>query len=671
MIVKFIATVLALIISTYVFWKGFIRPRYIQFIARMIYIAAHHTWPWRQHPGFDIATFQSDSPPLQYKYEPLANSRQIRLLKVWYGDSPEKRVCELIPVSLDNLPTKYIAFSYSWGDPTITSTLLFTNKRSLSLRKSVHNILDTIFGKRRTIYIWIDSICINQNDADEKSIQIRLMNEIYQKAYQVVLSLGEATPASDLGMDFVYQLYAALYGVFHGGGDRAVVDPKIILQKMCIKTLSPSLVAFLQLLSRPWFTRIWVVQEVAMASNPIFVCGNRAVVWPVFSEIAIAIVDHSLASLFMTDTEDTYIDDALISSAFGSLHSLVRMTRARNMKQGKAEEPIQDNLIRFHHFDATDSRDKIFALLGLAADADDVMLNPNYKASVDVVYANVARYLLLRNDSIVILHKAGIGNQRIYNNLPSWVPEWHTHPQDEPTSLGTIYKQFQFKAAGDTVPNITSSNDKVLNIDGVIIDTVRSISSTVRFEILLPSPRGKEKEMKAHISSWLEEVEHLIAALHHDRNHTSTLRYPWKNCSWAEALWRTLVLNAPAPAELEDCYHLWRQVMTPEAPGSGVTNFDSPKQKINIFDSIFTTTTKNRKFFTTDRGYIGLTSRGTLPGDKVCIFLGGHSPFIIRQAASSSTEDSCSWNLVGEAYVHGLMDGEGLEMGDVESIRLI
>jgi hypothetical protein len=75
---------------------------------------------------------------------------------------------------------------------------------------------------------------------------------------------------------------------------------------------------------------------------------------------------------------------------------------------------------------------------------------------------------------------------------------------------------------------------------------------------------------------------------------------------------------------------------------------------------------RNRRFFTSKEGYIGITSPGTLPGDKVCIFLGGNTPFIVRETSSPMTEEGRRFLLLSEAYVHGLIDGEGLGMREVE-----
>jgi hypothetical protein len=80
-------------------------------------------------------------------------------------------------------------------------------------------------------------------------------------------------------------------------------------------------------------------------------------------------------------------------------------------------------LLALHSYQATDPRDKVFALLGLATDADDPTLHPDYNLSVEDVYRKTAIFLLRQDRSIAILSNSGIGNWRKHKDLPSWVPQ--------------------------------------------------------------------------------------------------------------------------------------------------------------------------------------------------------------------------------------------------------
>jgi hypothetical protein len=88
------------------------------------------------------------------------------------------------------------------------------------------------------------------------------------------------------------------------------------------------------------------------------------------------------------------------------------------------------------------------------------------------------------------------------------------------------------------------------------------------------------------------------------------------------------------------------------------------------FNSIITAATNQRRFFTTSSGLIGLTSPGTMKGDVVYLLQGATTPFILRQGFSSEGRVNV-WELVAEAYVHGLMHGEGLREKKVEEVLLV
>ena len=115
-------------------------------------------------------------------YTLLTGPQQIRLLEVAYADHPKHFTCRPVPVPLDMMHLEHLAISYTWGDPSNYTTVIFADGTFMSITKSVTIILDTLYRKNSSIYIWINSLRINQSDNDEKFGQIRLMNEIYSTA---------------------------------------------------------------------------------------------------------------------------------------------------------------------------------------------------------------------------------------------------------------------------------------------------------------------------------------------------------------------------------------------------------------------------------------------------------------------------------------------------------
>ena len=647
---------------------------YAPYSARTTFKEIKQKWPWckgRQLPRNDSIhspTAWNKRESRKYQYVPLISSREIRLLKVFCIGSPKQFTCELVSVSLDNLPMQYLAISYTWGEPAVYSEVLLGDNRFLGITKAVSIILDTMFDQGESMHIWIDSLCINQSDKREKSRQVRLMAEIYAKALQVVICLGEASPESDLAMDFVDPLRHAILAARR---DKAPFSPELLFKKGGFDLSSPSWVALGKLFRRPWFGRIWVVQEVVVASDPVFICGNRALRWGTLVYVATRLFQHAIAHLLGHNPDDPLT--AL--SAPEGVNRLPAVAEARAMKQEHESESFQDTLIGMYSYHATDPRDKIYALLGIATDTEDVMLNPDYEASVEEVYARTARYLLQRDASIVILHKAGTGYPRKRERLPSWVPQWEWNSVEEDClCFGGMHKWSKYKAAGDSIPKVRSLGPNILAFHGVVVDEVRDISSvqiqpTFDWQVVVSTCRD------AASLAWLKEHETLMTHIRSAKADVSA-SYPGTTYELKEAYWRTLVANSsldrPAALEYGDYFDLWKRGLQSRNVETTQSYDVRSMQDVRMFCHAYFAATKNRRFFTTRDRRIGLTSAGTCPGDKICILLGGVTPFIIRQNANASPNHGTHlWTLISEAYVHGLMDGEGLDMGEVEEIGLI
>lgn len=497
------------------------------------------------------------------------------------------------------------------------------------------------------------------------------MNEIYSKSHQTVISLGQPTAASNDGMDFLYMLRNAIVSPDKGGPGLLKFDA--IMHAGGFKYTSPSWGALSILLRRPWFSRIWVVQEVTLGRNPVFICGNRGIPWDILLLVCTTMDAcgefHSAMERKIGAHE--FAHDPGLSAA-----RIKRMGIARSLKQSRRSAMLSKMLLSMYIFDSTDPRDKIFALLGIATDAEHSMLDPNYNASVEVTYLKTAAYLLIHDNCICLLHAAGVGLQRRYKNLPSWVPQlMFSHKEDNLIVLGSRVGS-GYRAAGSTISSLYFRDRRTLAVDGILIDTVGNVSSKC--------PINSVRQEDAWVSvtksiNWFRELDIMVDSLRPNGGDLSVL-YTNNRYTWEEAYWRTLAadnsVSRSATAYYRDCSKWVRRAEDAVIAAGGVEAQCAFKEEITQneerFGEKFGGIMKSRSFFTTYHGYVGLGSSCMLPGDKVCIFLGGITPFIIREKTSVSAEHGSSiWTLVGEAYVHGLMDGEGLEMGVPEEILLV
>jgi len=148
-----------------------------------------------------------------------------------------------------------------WGDPTVNRGCISVNGRCMSVTANLHSALRHLRHGRIERHLWIDAICINQDDDGEKKGQIRLMAEIYSKASRIIVWLGN----EDDGVDWTLEALRLLVDDENG----LAADGEIAARMHRIDWKA----AVLALLRRPWFTRIWMREAPSVASADLAVCG--------------------------------------------------------------------------------------------------------------------------------------------------------------------------------------------------------------------------------------------------------------------------------------------------------------------------------------------------------------------------------------------------------------
>ena len=157
--------------------------------------------------------------------------------------------------------------------------------------------------QKETKSLWIDQICINQNNSDEKSVQVSIMGAIYRSAAQVTIWLGPGTPDSGQALSFIIDLWEALsahYELHNGGVDPFREDYGAVrLEPTGFEVpvqIDPRWTALFGVLDRKWFSRCWIVQEVMANDNVIVHCGNDQLDWS-YPRALNLVLDHYSALL--------------------------------------------------------------------------------------------------------------------------------------------------------------------------------------------------------------------------------------------------------------------------------------------------------------------------------------------------------------------------------------
>src|ERR1700712_631419 len=223
------------------------------------------------------------SPTEAFCYEKFTRpSQQIRVVKLRPSTGPGSLIeCELEIVDRSSKPV-YDCLSYTWGDTTQLSTIL-VNGKCLQVTENLVTALTSLRDwnhekYHRNEFIWIDAICINQKDDDEKGHQVQAMRDIYTDAAQVVIWLGSETIESKRGIWILQHLM-----------DKFPISPDASSQKKesLLTEFAKELkefdgeddkytVGIQELFSRPWWIRVWIVQEAAVAKVAWIACGTDA-----------------------------------------------------------------------------------------------------------------------------------------------------------------------------------------------------------------------------------------------------------------------------------------------------------------------------------------------------------------------------------------------------------
>ncbi|KAI3540904.1 hypothetical protein CABS03_02277 [Colletotrichum abscissum] len=320
-------------------------------------------------------------------YEPLF-ARKIRLLKLLKGNYNDPIRVELQVADLTIKP-EYEALSYTWADEKKDSSRcekIYIGERwdILLVTKNCFNALRRLRFSYRSRRLWVDAICINQNDAGERSHQVGMMQSIYATATRVLIYLGENSKDEDTTSSSPWN--------FDIWNERSLPRDRDLTQE-------------------PYFKRVWVIQEIAAAQNPWVLFGTKGDRW----------LD------FLHQVEETKARNCSSSGNSGDrsnrLHQLQNWFHV--LPQGKLMD-LQElpRLLQATALcKATDPRDRVYALLGLFQGAKQAQLIADYSLSVDQVFSGLTACMLCQSPAFMLPIFAAL--QPSTSSLPtSWAIDW-------------------------------------------------------------------------------------------------------------------------------------------------------------------------------------------------------------------------------------------------------
>ncbi|KAI1450378.1 heterokaryon incompatibility protein-domain-containing protein [Annulohypoxylon stygium] len=312
----------------------------------------------------------------RYTYGTLPDGKcYIRLLELHPGSGNEPLRGTLRTVHLsESAYGRFDALSYVWGDiwRPGSATIDLGNGQNLKIAPNLTDALRQLRYKKRPRTIWVDAICINQIDHVEKGQQVPLMTEIYSRCNSVLVWLGLPTPHSRFGMEILAYLAHSTTSL---NGDNAPWDREE--GEVVEKSLK-------DILERPYFSRLWVVQEAALAPRVVMHVGRIRVEWERGAETRRFLMRIKMAEL-APSWQKSVLRDAVDLRPVREL--LEQSLAAEARRTGKPETPsLLDVVHSIRNRNVADPRDRIYGVMSLVTPAEVAGLVPDYSVSWEETY---------------------------------------------------------------------------------------------------------------------------------------------------------------------------------------------------------------------------------------------------------------------------------------------
>ena len=224
------------------------------------------------------ATYGEPLPSNPYKYQPIPTKRQIRLIELYPENQSATLHCHIFLASVDKIP-EYEAVSYAWGDPEHTACIeCNSNQKQLYMLYNLGVALQDLRRKDEPRILWVDAICTNQNNVVERGEQVQMMRKIYRNAQRVVAWVSEEDEADAAVMN-LGGLMTWLFKRKEATRERLIIKAGKV-SAFAIQDAWKALATFIK---RPWFRRVWIVQEMAISTHLLLQCGQRTMYWDEFS----------------------------------------------------------------------------------------------------------------------------------------------------------------------------------------------------------------------------------------------------------------------------------------------------------------------------------------------------------------------------------------------------
>ena len=599
----------------------------------------------RWHPS--ISTSQE-----RYRHSPLPNETSIRLLRLLPGERNSDIRCRLEFADINNLP-KFGGISYTWGDPADKEKII-CDEGYLFVPSNLVDALRVLRKEKDALLLWGDAACIDQSNVSERGHQVNLMGKVFAGAERVHIWLGQSNGDAEEAFGCVHDILEIDKSVPYDS--RNTVEGTKALEAFFDNIPDMRWNAFGRVTTRPWFTRIWVIQEVGLAPEATVMCGEQEINWNLLVKASRYLELWLLKERLSFLDGVSYIGD--ISRIYG--RRSYKRTFIYILDRGREQN-------------SSDPRDKVFALLGHPSakrkSGNGTIVQADYSKATAEVYQELAVELMRDHGTLyplsAVVHPSVDLTEE--NATASWVPQWD-FAHHLPCMLA--WDQSKSRAAASTNSTfLFPSGSNILQVEGFIFDTVLCQAE----EILTANYIPKQSILGSRGGNNIRVLYDMAVGWHDSSNSDKTANDSKRILALTLAAegsdlfrYRKLDPDQRTRLLLADFAEYWIQnCATNNERANGILNPGIDSLSINFeglpppsayaYGWAAARALKQRRLFYSKKGYFGVGPAVMQPGDIVCVLFGAQVPFILRRKDSR-------YQLVGESYVHGIMHGEAIKM---------
>ena len=624
----------------------------------------------------------------------LRSPRHIRLLKLYPtipatlpGTTCDEQACtqlrcEAYQASLDDLTTDsqplFAAASYVCGDQTPAQSIL-CGSNTVHIPQNAYDVLSHLRFENRPRLIWIDCVCIKQDDAREKSHQVSMLHTIYAQAH-VVSWLGAGHDLDLQGASFYLSLFARLWTdevrtCTKEEGLNVGINVRRRLGRYLRDNANPhrySLESIVSILRSDYFTRVWIVQELILGKSNVFQVGER-----LYPLAVLAVATQIIPYLFtkrptITNPECVHINvDRIIYILSHLLVPAFKNVWGTHKGLTPHDLYIVTSLNRGI---CSDPRDHIYGVASLFEESDGYEFD--YTLSEAEVFADFAIHCVLRYQDINLLNQARLYKPRnLEPDLPTWCPDWSV--------AATIDLLFEidtdtWRASGGQQLVHSRPTRMTLALRGLVVSKVKLCSDPMVNMLPVGSDEDYFMPWFNHNENWCAFFE--LQGLKIDRGAKDLILDIFKRilppldikrqfCGEVSREFELFLNQLPEDELVDLLAPVYLAAVDPElfkALGLEIDARlpleDHPHIRYRLRDMI-TSRGICSQLIVTENNMRGTSYAGVEQGDLVCILYGSGVLQVLRQLDGYDDE---RYNLIGACIVDGLMCGQGLDMGLME-----